>query len=135
MHVDPINKYNVKLIEDIYDAYPPEQADWIVEKFRKGGLFSVAPIQEEELEYSIDGIDANDLESGLDPKKGNWVVKRYDENGNLIEEEFDPNGYLVKRRLYDKDGKLKTEEEFGPDGKVLTTWKIEYDKNGKPIKD
>jgi len=58
--VDPINKYNVSLIENIYDAYPPEVADWIVDKFRKGGLFSVEPIKEEELEYSIDGIDELD---------------------------------------------------------------------------
>jgi hypothetical protein len=61
----------VSLIEDIYDAYPPEMADRIVEKFRKGGLFSVEPIKEEELEYSIDGIDANDLEMGMSPRKGN----------------------------------------------------------------
>jgi hypothetical protein len=60
--LDPLNKYNVQLIEDIYDAYPTEQADRIVEKFRKGGLFSVEPIKEEELEYSVDGIDANDLD-------------------------------------------------------------------------
>lgn len=96
----------MSLIEDIYDAYPPEMADRIVEKFRKGGLFSVEPIKEEELEYSIDGIDANDLEMGMSPRKGNWIVKWFDENGNPIEEEFDPDGYLVKRRLYDKDGKL-----------------------------
>jgi len=96
----------VQLIEDIYDAYPPEQADRIVEKFWKGGLFSVEPIWEEELEYSIDGIDANDLDKGLEPWKGNRIVKWFDENGNPIEEEFDPDGYLVKRRIYDKNGKL-----------------------------
>ena len=109
-------------------------ADRIVEKFRKGGLFAVEPIKEEELEYSIDGLDPADLESGLS-KPGNKIVRRFDENGNPIEEEFDEDGYLVKRRLYDKDGKLKTEEEFGPDGKVKTRREIEYDKNGKPIKD
>ena len=43
---------------------------------------------------------------GLSPKKGNRIVKWFDENGNPIEEEFDPDGYLVKRWLYDKNGKL-----------------------------
>jgi len=42
-----------------------------VEKFRKGGIFSVEPIMEEELEYSIDGIDSNDLEAGMVARKGN----------------------------------------------------------------
>ena len=92
------------LIEDIYDAYPPEIADRIVDKFRKGGLFSVEPIKEEELEYSIDGID--EIE-GEKESPGNKIVWRFDENGNPIEEEFDKDGYLVRRKLFDKDGKLK----------------------------
>jgi hypothetical protein len=37
---------------------------------------------------------------------GNRIVKRFDENGNPIEEEFTPDGQLVKRRVYDKNGKL-----------------------------
>lgn len=120
------------LIENIYDAYPPEMADWIVDKFRKGGLFSVEPIKEEELEYSIDGID--EIE-GEKESPGNKIIWRFDENGNPIEEEFDKDGYLVKRKLFDKDGKLKQEETFGPDGKVKSKRVLEYDKNGKPIKD
>lgn len=84
------------------------------------------------MEYSIDGIDEID---GDKQSPGNKIVWRFDENGNPIEEEFDKDGYLVKRKLFDKDGKLKQEEEFGPDGKVKSKRVLEYDKNGKPIKD
>jgi len=79
-------------------------ADRIVDKFRKGGLFSVEPIKEEELEYSIDGIEEIDKDKS---SPGNKIIRRFDEDGNPIEEEFDKDGYLVKWRLYDKDGKLK----------------------------
>ena len=53
--MNSLNKYNIKLLEDIYRAYEdPEEADKVIKVFRKGGIFSVQPIQEEELEYSVD---------------------------------------------------------------------------------
>ncbi len=49
-----IARYNMKLLESIYQAYEPEQADNVVKVFRKGGVFSVEPIMEEDFEESFD---------------------------------------------------------------------------------
>lgn len=56
-----IARYNIKLLESIYQAYDPEHADNVVKVFRKGGVFSVEPIMEEDFEESFD--TQNDIES------------------------------------------------------------------------
>lgn len=56
-----IARYNIKLLESIYQAYDPEHADHVVKVFRKGGVFSVEPIMEEDFEESFD--TQNDIES------------------------------------------------------------------------
>jgi len=57
-----IARYNIRLLEDIYQAYDPEQADHVVKVFRKGGVFSVEPIMEEDFEDSFQASQP-DLES------------------------------------------------------------------------
>jgi hypothetical protein len=57
-----IARYNIKLLERIYQAYDPKQADNVVKVFRKGGVFSVVPIMEEDFEDSFQSSQ-NDLES------------------------------------------------------------------------
>lgn len=49
-----IARYNIQLLENIYNAYDPEQADHVVKIFRKGGLFNIDPIHEEEFEESFE---------------------------------------------------------------------------------
>jgi hypothetical protein len=56
-----IARYNVLLLENIYQAYDPERADHVVKVFRKGGVFNVLPIMEEDFEESFD--TENDVES------------------------------------------------------------------------
>eukprot|EP00344_Euplotes_crassus_P007229 CAMPEP_0196997298 /NCGR_PEP_ID=MMETSP1380-20130617/2948_1 /TAXON_ID=5936 /ORGANISM="Euplotes crassus, Strain CT5" /LENGTH=687 /DNA_ID=CAMNT_0042413491 /DNA_START=1212 /DNA_END=3272 /DNA_ORIENTATION=+ len=57
-----IARYNIKLLESIYQAYEPDKADNVVKVFRKGGVFSVEPIMEEDFEESFDTAN-HDLES------------------------------------------------------------------------
>ena len=57
-----IARYNMKLLESIYQAYEPNQADNVVKIFRKGGVFSVEPIMEEDFEESFESGN-QDIES------------------------------------------------------------------------
>ncbi|CAI2368980.1 unnamed protein product [Moneuplotes crassus] len=57
-----IARYNIKLLESIYQAYEPDKADNVVKIFRKGGVFSVEPIAEEDFEESFESSN-HDLES------------------------------------------------------------------------
>lgn len=58
-----IARYNIKLLESIYQAYDPEKADNVVKVFRKGGVFSIEPIMEEDFEESVDLESQGTLEA------------------------------------------------------------------------
>ena len=102
-----LNKYNIQLLEDIYSAYDdPDEADKVIKVFRKGGIFSVEPIREEELEYSID----ND---NYDPENDPLVTKggrKLDRQGTIREEDIlDKDGNVIGRKIYDQEGNLVEE--------------------------
>ena len=60
-----IARYNIQLLENIYKAYEPEQADHVVKIFRKGGIFNIVPIIEEENEDSIDTYNQEIIPFGV----------------------------------------------------------------------
>ena len=95
----------------------------MVRVFRKGGVFAVEPIREDELEFS-------DSEGDLPP--GHWLEKVYDDEGRLIEEfEYDSEGNLTRKWKYNKDERPVEEVFFGEDG--IPTSKIIFGIYGEPV--
>lgn len=80
-----IARYNISLLENIYRAYEPEQADHVVKIFRKGGLFNIEPIMEEDHEESFDTTN-----------------QRFESVGNN-ETESNPNNVIVMSQQNDND--------------------------------
>ena len=125
--MNTLNKYNIQLLEDIYNAYDdPEEADKVIKVFRKGGIFSVEPIQEEELEYSLDQDDYDPENEPLMQKDG--------EKGNTREEDIlDDQGNVIGKRIFDENGVLIEEHYFDEDGNVVS--KKIFDKKGNVVEE
>jgi hypothetical protein len=107
-----IARYNLKLLESIYQAYDPEQADNVVRVFRKGGVFSVEPIMEEDFEESFDSTQ-QDIESqgGTDVNTG-LIVATTKSSGKDVNRYLKQNSLTAKNRMYggkDKLGDIKEE--------------------------
>lgn len=107
-----IARYNLKLLESIYQAYDPEQADNVVRVFRKGGVFTVEPIMEEDFEESFDSTQ-QDLESqgGTEANTG-LLITTTKGSGKEVNKYLKQNSLTTKNRKYgNKDmlGDIKEE--------------------------
>ena len=115
-----IARYNIKLLESIYQAYEPEQADNVVKVFRKGGAFSVNPIMEEDFEESF-ATENQDIESqgttevnaaliaagGVGANKENAEGKGNKGKGDDLGDIKEENSQLLEEYLLDDDEKGK----------------------------
>ena len=93
-----IARYNIQLLENIYKAYEPEQADHVVKIFRKGGIFNIVPIIEEEGEDSIDTCNQEIMPYGAGT---NCFSGAPDLESQTTETNKDPNG--LNGKLSSKD--------------------------------